>query len=264
MSIYYKISEMIKENKKFAVATIIESKGSTPAHAGKMIINSDGSIIGTIGGGLAEKYVINESISAIKEDSSKIVEYTLNNAKEGGLDMLCGGDLKVFIEVNNIRPTLVLIGGGHVNYAISKLVDFLKFDLIVVEDRKEFCNKERYPFAKKLYNDFDMEKSLKNLVTDSNTYIVIATRDGDEMALREIIEKESAYIGVIGSKRKVKVVLNNIAKDGVKKELIDKVCAPIGLDIGSNSPEEIAISIISEILMIKNGGSARQMKEVKK
>lgn len=260
MSIYYKISELIKENKRFAVATVIESKGSVPAHNGKMIVLEDGSIIGTIGGGLQEKYVISESIKAIKEKKSKIIEYILNRDVDGGLDMLCGGEMKVFIEINNPRPKLVLVGAGHVSKAIAKLSENLEFDLIVVDDRKKYCSLERFPTASRLYNENSIENMLKDLHTDLDTYIVIATRDNDELALQSTVEKEYAYLGLIGSKRKVKIIMENLVNKGINKKILSKISAPIGLDIASDDLNEIAFSILSEILMIKNKKTAKRLR----
>lgn len=263
MNIYKEAGKLIDCNKAFAIATIIESKGSTPRHSGKMIVLEDGNIIGTIGGGLAERYVIDESIKAISDDSSRLVEYKLNSEADGGIQMSCGGNLKVFIEVNQRKPRLILIGGGHVNYAISKLVEFLDYELVIVEDREEFCNEERYPFASELYLDQEVDNALSRLKVDSNSYIVIATKDYDEKSLRAVIDTDAKYIGVIGSKRKVTLLMKNMLESGYSKEKLDFVHSPIGLDIGTETPEEIAISIVAEILKARSGKTGVSLKELK-
>lgn len=263
MNIYSEAGKLSDKNKAFALATIIESKGSTPRHSGKMIVLEDGSIIGTIGGGLAERYVIDEAVEAISDDSSRLVEYKLNSDADGGIQMSCGGNLKVFIEVNQRKPRLVLIGGGHVNYALSKLVEFLDYELVVVEDREEFCNMERYPFASELHVDEVVDKALSNVKIDSNSYVIIATKDYDEKSLRAVIDSDARYIGVIGSKRKVTLLMKNMLESGYSKERLEFVHSPIGLDIGTETPEEIAISIVAEILKARSGKTGNSLKEMK-
>lgn len=263
MNLYSEAGKLSNKNQAFALALIIESKGSTPRHSGKMIVLENGDIIGTIGGGLAESYVIQEAVKAIADDCSRLVEYKLNSDAKGGIQMSCGGNLKVFIEVNQRKPRLVLIGGGHVNYALSKLVEFLDYELVVVEDREEFCNKERYPFASELHVDPMVDKALSQVKIDSNTYVVIATKDYDEKSLRAVIDKDPKYIGVIGSKRKVALLMKNMIESGYTKERLSFVHSPIGLDIGTETPEEIAISIVAEILKARSGGSGNSLKEMK-
>lgn len=262
MNLYREAGRLIEANTAFALATIIESKGSTPRHSGKMIVLEDGSIIGTVGGGIAERFVIDEAILAIKEDCSKIVEYKLNSELKDGIPMSCGGNLKVFIEVNERKPKIVLIGGGHVNYAMSKFIDLLDYELVVVDDREEFCNKDRYPSASNLYVDEDIEKAVAKVDIDSNTYIVIATKDGDKKSLKEVVYSNAKYIGVIGSKRKVTLLMRDLKEDGIDEEKLDFVHSPIGLDIGTETPEEIAISILAEILKARSGGSGKSFKEL--
>ncbi|MGB3366141.1 MAG: XdhC family protein [Acidaminobacteraceae bacterium] len=262
MNLYREAGKLTQENKAYALATIIESKGSTPRHSGKMIILEDGSIVGTVGGGIAERFVIDAAILAIKEDSSKIVEYKLNSELKDGIPMSCGGNLKVFIEVNERKPKIVLIGGGHVNYAMSKFVDLLDYELVVVDDREEFCNKDRYPSASKLYVNEDIAVAVAQVEIDSNTYIAIATKDGDKSSLYEVISSEAKYIGVIGSKRKVTLLMKDLKEEGIDEERLKFVHSPIGLDIGTETPEEIAISILAEILKVRSGGTGKSFKDL--
>jgi xanthine dehydrogenase accessory factor len=263
LDLFERASELMKSNVPFALATIIESKGSTPRHSGKMIVLSNGDIIGTIGGGLAEKTVIDRAVEALRKGKSELVEMTLNSDIEGGLAMHCGGGLKVFVEVHGARPCLVLAGGGHVNLSLYKIARMLGYDVIIVEDRETFGNWERFPEAREIYVHEDMYLALKSLPIDSNMHIVIATKDSDEKALRAVVESSAAYIGVIGSRRKVRIILEHLKADGFDEALIDRVYSPVGLDIGAETPPEIAISILAEIMKNIAGSTGRSMRELR-
>ncbi|TCT16750.1 xanthine dehydrogenase accessory factor [Natranaerovirga pectinivora] len=263
MTIFEEIVQLQKKNICFAVATILSSKGSTPRNIGKMIVEGDGRIKGTIGGGLAESFVIKEAIEAIKNKQSKTVEYTLNSDAKDGIKMYCGGSLSVFIEVIPPRPRLVIVGAGHIGQAVARLAATLDYQIVVVDDRVEFANKELYPMAEEVYANPDILKAIDEVHMDANTYILIFTKDSDETVLRYVINKELAFLGMIGSGRKVIKTLTKLKEEGISEEAIDKVQAPLGLDIGAETPEEIAISIIGEVMKFKNGTSGNSLKEIK-
>lgn len=263
LDLYERASELVKANVPFAMATIIESKGSTPRHSGKMIVLENGGIIGTIGGGLAEKTVIDRALEAIKSGKSEMVEMILNSDVEDGLPMHCGGGLKVFVEVHVTRPSLILAGGGHVNMSLYKFALELGYDVIIVEDRETFGNQVRFPEAREIHVHEDMAEAVKLARIDSNTYVIIATKDSDEKALREVVNSNAAYIGVIGSRRKVAIILDHLRQEGVEEALLERVHAPIGLDIGAETPPEIAVSILAEILKVMKEASGRSMKELR-
>jgi xanthine dehydrogenase accessory factor len=263
MNIFIEASKLQEKNKPFAIATITESKGSTPRHSAKMIIKSDGRIIGTIGGGLAEAYIIEEAVEVIKSRKSKSAIYTLNRDKKDGLAMDCGGKMTVFIEYIGSNTKLVIFGGGHVSLAIAKAANFINYHVTIVENRKEFATSDRFPFVENIICEEDFENAIEQLDIDSETYIVMVTGSFDEIILRKIISSEAAYIGMLGSRRKVATIINNLKKDDFPKSKLDALYAPIGLDLGTESCEEIAISIISEIMMIHSGKSGTQMKRKK-
>lgn len=263
LDLYERASELVKANVPFAMATIVESKGSTPRHSGKMIVLEDGEIIGTIGGGLAEKTVIDRAVEAIKQGKSEMVEMILNSDAADGLPMHCGGGMKVFVEVHATRPTLVLAGGGHVNMSLYNYALELGYDVIIVEDREAFGNPVRFPGAREIHVHEDMEKAMGMVRVHSNMYIVIATKDSDEKALRAVIRSDAAYIGVIGSRRKVGIILGHMKEEGVDAAFIERIHAPIGLDIGAETPPEIAISILAEVLKVMKRASGRSMKELR-
>lgn len=261
MNLFMEAGELQDKGVTFAIATIISAKGSTPRSIAKMIVTSDGRITGTIGGGLAELYVIREAVAAIRDNQSKVVEYNLNSDAEDGIQMLCGGTIQVFIEVIAAQPKIVMIGAGHVGLAIAKLAEFLGYHLVIVDDRPEFANYDKYPMAMEVVCDPDIQKAIAALKIDCNSYIVIATADADYPAITAVINTGAAYIGMIGSKRKVALIKEKLQQEGVSQERLQCIYAPVGLDIGSETPAEIAVSILAEILKVKNGRTGSSLRE---
>lgn len=263
MSIYREIAKLEEKNISFAIATIISAKGSTPRTTAKMIVKSDASIIGTIGGGIVESYVIEQAVGAISANNSRVVEYKLNKEAKDGIHMDCGGDMTFFIEVVSSALEILIIGGGHVGYALYKQAGLLNYKTIIVDNNKIYLKKERFPKAAAIFVDEDIQLAIKNVKINENTYIVIVTRDCDERALETVIDSKAAYIGMIGSKKKVAKIMNSMKDKGKTEEEIDFINAPIGLDIGAETPEEIAVSIIAEIMKTKNCKTGFLLKEIK-
>lgn len=262
MKIFKEADELVKLNKKFAMATIIESKGSTPRHSAKMIVLENGEIIGTIGGGLVEKNVMDACAEALEIGKSRTVRYRLNKDVEGGIEMHCGGDISILIEVFLPKPRLILIGGGHVNYAVYELAIELGYEIIVIDDREEFANTKRFPKAVITIADTDYKRAVSNIDIDLNTSVVVATKDSDELGLRSVIDSKANYIGVIGSRRKVRIIMNHMEEDKYSKKRLSEIYAPIGLDIGSETPVEIAVSIMAEILKVRENASGKSCKDL--
>lgn len=257
ISVLKNILELVEKGINSALVTITKSEGSTPRVTGaQMGVLEDGSIIGTIGGGALEKKAIELALKSIKANSSMSVNIPLED--EG---MVCGGEVDIFIQVFNSRPELLIIGGGHVSLALYQIANFLNFDIVIFEDREEFLNRERFPLAKKLILGL-VDDSLRKYDINEDSYIVIVTRghkhDGE--ALEAVMDSKAKYIGVIGSKRKVLSMFNNLREKGIDEERLSKIYSPIGLDIADNTPEEIAISILAEILAVKNNKTGLHMK----
>ncbi|HLR34338.1 MAG TPA: XdhC/CoxI family protein [Tissierellales bacterium] len=255
--------KLIERGEEIALATVTKASGSTPREEGtKMIVLEDGTIYGTVGGGNLESRVIDESIEALKNGQSFSLYLPLEKEELG---MECGGEVEVFIDVFKSKPKLLIVGGGHVGLAIYEIASILDFDITVFEDRQELLAKERFPLAKELILG-NVEENLSNYPIDENTYIVIVTRGHkyDESCLENVVESNAKYIGVMGSKRKVKVMMDSLKKKGIDEDLLERVYTPIGLNLGGETPEEIAISIMSEILLIKNSGSLIHMKSTRK
>ncbi len=249
---FEEVVECLKENKPAALATVTGVTGSTPARVGaKMLVYADGTTLGTIGGGKLEAEVIKAAGQAINNMEPFFSDYSLN-ADDAG--MVCGGGASVFIEPLLPASQLLIAGAGHVSQYVARLGKMLGFEVAVVDDRPEFANKEFFPEADRLIVN-DIGQALAEYKITVNTYIVIVTRGHqyDESALERVVNSNAAYIGMIGSKNKVKTIFDNLRRKGIKDASLDKVYAPIGLKLGGKKPPEIAVSILAEILQVRYG-----------
>jgi len=257
MDLFSKAAELNAGNKPFALATIVSASGSTPRGKAKMIVLADGSTFGTVGGGLVEARVIDEARKALGSDQSLLLEYSLDHGPgPNSLDMECGGAMKVLVEVFGAKPRILIAGGGHVGLELAKLARNLDYRIAVVDDRPDFVTAERFPMAAELYVQADMAAALAAAPTDKNTCVVIVTHAGDERALRHFAGTEFRYLGFMGSRRKVRVLLEKLRTEGVPDEQLARIRAPIGLDLGAETPEEIAVSILAEIMAVTAGCDA--------
>ena len=252
-----RLNDCVSKNIKVAYITVTKSTGSAPGRVGNtMLVFSDGKIEGTVGGGKVEYSVIKEAIKCLEASTSKPFSYSLN--EQGEIGMICGGLMEGFIDVVKNDKNLVIIGGGHIGNHLYNISLELSFNVTVVDERIEFANNERFPNAEVIFGEYG--KVLKNLdVKDS--YIVITTKGhtSDYEALEQVVGKEYKYLGLIGSKRKINTLMKDAVKDGLNVVNNKRLFSPIGLDIAKNDPAEIALSIIAEILLIKNGGSLNHL-----
>lgn len=250
---------LANERQEVAVATITKASGSAPRGVGtKMGVLKDGSIIGTIGGGALEKHIIDLSLEALETGESKSHSLNLSDKE---IKMICGGAVDVFIDVYKNRSKLMIFGGGHVGYAIYKQALLLDFDIDIFDDREEFANKERFPEANEIFTE-DLDEIFQDYKVDDNTYVIIVTRghSHDEKALEKVVNSNAKYVGSMGSKKKILEMMKSLKEKGYSQENLQKVYAPVGLDIASEKPAEIAVSIMGEILMVKNNGSPANRK----
>lgn len=260
------VSEAVDKGKESALITILEVKGSSPGKEGSVMgVFSDGSIIGTVGGGALEYKLIEEAIKLIKENKS--CEKTFELTENSSLHMKCGGFVRAYIKVFSKREKLLIMGGGHLGKELYFLGKFLNKYVVIFDDRHEFVNKERFLDADELIFG-DMEETVKNYVIDENSYIVIVTRghENDKKCLKAILDKKifPKYIGMVGSRGKVLDTYKELLQEGYLKEDLKKIYSPIGLDISNSEPKEIALGIIGEILAVKNKKNSIHMKDVKK
>lgn len=256
INIFEEVLKAQREGKSFALVTVIKAEGSVPRHdAAKMLVFDDGSAIGTVGGGLVEARAIEEARSAIREGKSRLATYTLNQSKAGGLPVLCGGDVEFFIEVFKSRPHVIIAGGGHVGKALADMAVMTGCKVTVIDDRPEWANRQRFPEVDGILAEEDMAGALSGCKIDCGTSIVIVTRGHrqDKMMLEAALKTDAGYIGMIGSRKKVADVFAQLRSEGMEEAVLRRVYAPIGLDLGAETPEEIALSILAEIMMVRNG-----------
>jgi len=251
--IYQEIVRVKAEGGEAALVTVVSASGSTPREEGaKMLVRPDGSIFGTIGGGSLEARVIKEAIEVIKRGKPKRHHFTLTAKGAGELGMICGGDTEVFIEPILTQPTLCIFGGGHIALALTKMGRLCGFKIAVIDDRPEFAQAERFPEAEVILAE-DFTRAFSKLKIDKLSYIVIVTHGHrhDEVVLEWAVGTTAKYIGMIGSKTKNETIFNHLRARGISKEQLDRVHAPIGLEIGAQTPEEIAVSILAEVIKVR-------------
>ncbi|MFD3158330.1 XdhC family protein [Haloimpatiens sp. FM7330] len=259
-----RIYESLNKGEKVALVTVTNSQGSTPRKRGAiMAVWEDGKILGSVGGGKIEYEVIAKAVECIKKSEDSEFDYKLNES--GNLGMQCGGQAKGFIKIFNPRPKLIIAGGGHIGQQLFKLAKILDFYTVILDDREEFANSEIFEGADEVIVG-DIGLKLSNYKLEEDTYVVIVTRGhkSDEGALEAVVGKKANYIGMIGSSKKILHIMNNLIEKGISKEALQKVYAPVGLNISSQMPAEIAFGIMSEILLIKNKGSLEHLRDIKK
>jgi xanthine dehydrogenase accessory factor len=249
--IYKEAAKLISEGGEAAVVTIITASRSTPRGAGtKMLVRADGSIVGTIGGGSVEAEAIKLAASVIRTGKPELKHFELVPDKEPG--MVCGGEMDIFVEPVLQTPTLFIFGGGHISLSLAQIGRLLGFKIAVIDDRPEFANRERFPEADLIVAQ-NFGSVFYSLQIDRLSYLVIVTRShkDDQQVLEQAIKTPARYIGMIGSKTKIKTIFNNLLAGGVDQKTLDAVHTPIGLEIFAETPEEIAVSIMAEIIKIR-------------
>ena len=251
--IYKDLLESLDRYGKVALATVVKAQGSTPRTAGaKMLIFPDGTYRHTVGGGIFESLVIKDALQVLQNGKPVIKEYSFNLEGKNAIGAICGGYAEVMIEMISNTPELLIVGGGHVGNALARIACLLDFKITIVDDRQEY--------VKPYQNDpsitgFQAASDYSNLPTiTENTFICLVTKGcpTDAMALKHVIQSPAKYIGMIGSQKKINTVYQNLKEGGFDASLFSRVHAPIGIDIGADSPEEIAISILAEIIAIRN------------
>lgn len=254
-NIYRRMAALIEEGQPFVLATIVESAGSTPRKVGsKMLVLSDGSTIDTVGGGKIEFQVTQDAVEALRRGTSRLVEYELRVEGEHALGMVCGGETRVFLEVHRPVDRLLIVGAGHIAQKLTPMAKLLDFHVTVVDSRPEFANKDRLALADEIVVGHPAQTA--ELVTiDPHTHVVIVTHGHlhDKDALRSVAGSQAAYVGMIGSRRKVGVVLSELREEGVPAEALSQVRAPIGLDLGGHTPAEVSLSILAQIIAERHG-----------
>jgi len=253
VDIYEEIVKLQRAGHKGAVATIVNVRGSIPSFkSAKMLVRDDGSIAGTIGGGCVEAEVWQAAREVIASEKPRTLTFDLNQDPKYDTGLVCGGTLDIFVEPVLPTPLLYIFGAGHVGHELSKAAARAGFDVIVTDDREAYANRERFPEARDVIAE-DFDKALSALALNDSAYVVIVTRGhrDDMRVLRWAVQTEARYIGMVGSRRKAITVFRELTNEGLKPELFERVHSPVGLDIGAITPEEIAISIVAELIGIR-------------
>ena len=253
-AVYEAALEAVREGVPAAVATVIETKGSTPRGvSARMLVYADGRTVGTVGGGGVESRVIEEAQAAIGSGESRELHHRLLDEDRGDPGV-CGGDMRIFLDVLAPRPMVLVIGAGHVGQAVAELAAFLGYRIAVLDERSELVTADRFPWAGTLVaGDLDVE--VQNLGLTEQTYVVMVTphHSLDEKVLEAVKNRPVAYLGLIGSRRRTSHTFERAREAGVPEALLDRVHTPIGLDIGAETPREIALSIMAEIVAVRRG-----------
>jgi xanthine dehydrogenase accessory factor len=253
--VFAAVADALERGEAAALVTIVSAVGSTPQRVGaKMLVFADGHIVGTIGGGCYENDAFWKAREAITSRRPQLVHYELSDdfAQETGL--ICGGQMDVYIEPIEPSPELYVVGAGHVGFHLARLAHDVGFRVHIVDDREKFANRERFPFAVEVLAE-DIPAWVARTSLPVYAYVVIVTRGhtNDLEALRALAPRDLRYLGLIGSRAKVARITEALIADAIPAEVLQRVHAPIGLDIGAVTPQEIAVSILAELIAVKHG-----------
>ncbi len=232
------------------MATIVQVNGSIPSYeSAKLLVREDGSMIGTIGGGCVEGEVWSTAREVMETERPRHLHFSLGQDAAYDNGLICGGQLDVFVEPILPQPRAIIFGAGHISKSLSKIAGMAGWATTIVDDREAFANRERFPEADEIFAD-DYDAVFPNLIVNDNTYLIIVTRGhrDDMRVLKWAVGTTARYVSMIGSKRKVVSVIKELEKEGMPASLFERIFAPMGFDIGAISPEEIAVSVVAEMI----------------
>jgi xanthine dehydrogenase accessory factor len=269
MDIFEEVVRMRREGERGALATIVHTNGSIPSYeSSRMLVRDDGSIVGTVGGGCVEAEVWAAAKEVIVAEQPRKMIFNLNQDARYDAGLICGGTLEIFVEPILPQPVLYIFGGGHVSTAVAPLAHQAGFKIVIVDDREAFANVERFPMASEIYRSYD--EAFEKIQPNSSCYLLIVTRghSGDMRVLAWAVGTEARgftprYIGMMGSKRKVIAVYKALETEGFSAGQFERVHAPVGLDIGALTPEEIAVSITAELIAVRRNATGLPNKSIK-
>lgn len=250
MDLYEEIVKLRREGRRGAMATIVNVRGSIPSFkTAKMLVRDDGSIMGTIGGGCVEAEVWQAAREVMESEKPRTLTFDLNQDPKYDTGLVCGGTLEIFVEPILPPAELYIFGAGHVAASLYKVAKIAGFEITVIDNREVYARRERFPEAQQVIAE-DFEKAMAQLSPTESSFIVIVTRGhrDDMRVLRWAVQTPARYIGMIGSKRKTITIFKELQNEGLPAQLFDRVHAPVGLDIGAITPEEIAVSITAELI----------------
>jgi xanthine dehydrogenase accessory factor len=264
MDLFEEIVSMRRAGRRAALATIVHTNGSIPSYeSSRMLVREDGSIAGTIGGGCVEAEVWAAAKEVMQKESPRKMVFNLNNEASYDNGLICGGTVEIFVEPILPQPVLHLFGGGHVSMAVAKAASAAGFGVLIVDDREAFANLQRFPMAQEVFTSY--EHAYAKIQPNASSYLVIVTRGHKEdmRVLAWAVRTKARYVGMIGSRRKVISVYKALEQEGYRPEEFERVYAPMGLEIGALSPEEIAISIVAELIAVRRNAENAAHKKLK-
>jgi xanthine dehydrogenase accessory factor len=258
MDIYEELVRLRNLGQKCALATIVEVRGSIPSYeSAKLLVREDGSMAGTIGGGCVEAEVWNAAREVIATEKPRHLSFNLGQDAAYDNGLICGGQLDVFVEPVLPVPRAFIFGAGHISKSLSKVANLAGFNTVIVDNREAFANRDRFPEAGEVYAE-EYEDVFSRLPINETSYVIIVTRGhrDDMRVLKLAIATPARYISMIGSKRKVINVIRELEKEGIPRDAFDRIYAPMGLDIGAISPEEIAIAVAAEMIAVRRNAAS--------
>ncbi|RME00695.1 MAG: xanthine dehydrogenase accessory protein XdhC [Deltaproteobacteria bacterium] len=253
---FHDLAALEGEGRPFVVATVVRAQGSSPQKAGKkMAIRADGSIVGTIGGGRVEHEVIAAAREVLQKGTPRLVRYHLTRE----LAMCCGGEMEIFLDPVFPKSRLVIFGAGHVGRALAETAGRCGFAVTLVDDREEWLTPERFPTAEELRLE-DPRDAIDRLPWSGGDFVVVATHEHrlDEEIVHLLLQRPLRFLGMIGSRRKVERFRQRLAARGLPEETLARLSSPVGLNIGAETPEEIAVSITAELIAVRNDHVRRE------
>jgi xanthine dehydrogenase accessory factor len=236
------LAEAIQQKQPVVLATVVEVKGASPAKVGaQIVLRSDGTTAGTVGGGKLEAAILSDAHAALSDGQPRLTHYRLAEEGPDAVGVLCGGEVRAFIQPYRPPPKLVIVGGGHIGKPLKVMGEAAGFEVTVVDVE---AGRAAVP-------------ELEAVALTEDSYVVLITTDhvSDEAALRQVITSLARYVGMIGSRAKCRTILGHLRADGANEEVLARVYAPLGLDLGGLTPQEIAVAILAEIIAVRRGGS---------
>jgi xanthine dehydrogenase accessory factor len=250
MDVYEELVQLRRSGQKAALATIIEVTGSIPSfQSAKMLVREDGSMVGTIGGGCTEAEVWTAAREVMETEKPKMLSFNLGQDAAYDQGLICGGQLNVYVEPVLPIPSCFIFGAGHISKSLSKIATLSGFRTIIIDNRETYANHERFPEAAEIHAG-EYEDVFPKLNANESSYFIIVTRGhkDDMRVLRWAIMQPARYIGMIGSKRKTIEVVKHLRREGIPVEKFARLHGPMGFEIGAVTPEEIAVSVVAEMI----------------
>ncbi|MCO5186003.1 MAG: XdhC family protein [Anaerolineae bacterium] len=259
LSLLKELAQAQESGKHVALATVVKARGSTPRNAGaKMLVYADGRTSGTIGGGEMESRVVAEALAALADGKPRLVPYTLVDPAQGDPGV-CGGEMEIYVEPYLPPETVFVIGCGHVGQAVAELAHWLGYRVVVTDDREELVSAET--ITADLHLPGTIEDALAQFTVTSNTHIVVVTRNVliDRRILPHLVKTPAQFIGVMGSRRRWTHTRSLLLEDGLTETELERFHSPLGLELNAETPKEIAVSIMAEIIMLRRAGTGKRM-----